>query len=246
MASVRSIITDALTEIGVLAGTETPSASDAQLALRRFQHQIDAWAADRLTLAVQRRTQITWPTSTSTQTIGPGGQIAITRPVWINNMTYVDPGTSPAVEVVMGPMEDDSYALQSIKGLQSGLPQQYYYQTSLTTGLGSLFIWPQPTQQLTLYLYSPQAVGVPASLDDDLIGPPGYQDAFMYQLAMRLLTPFGRPTPEALPGLARDAFANMKRPNVKPGLLGVDAALSAAQGAGYNILTDSQSSPSGR
>ena len=37
--------------------------------------------------------------------------------------------------------------------------------------------------------------GVPATLDSILLGPPGYQDAFMYQLALRLCTPFAKTPP---------------------------------------------------
>ncbi len=249
MPTVRSIITDALTEIGAYGVGEVPSGSDMELGLRRFQNQIDAWAADRLTLSVQSRTAITWPAATSTRTIGPGGQIDTQRPVWINQMTYVNPGSTPTVEVVMGPMDDQSYALQSIKGLQSGLPRQYFYQTSIDTLLGSLFIWPQPTGSITLYLYAPQAVGVPTGFDDILLGPPGYQDAFMYALAERLLVPFaiGNPAVVAMvQSAAQRSMMVMKRPNVDPGLLGVDAALTLGTSAGYNILTDSQSAPGGR
>ncbi len=247
MATVRAICVDALREIGVLGEDEAMTASQGAFALLRFQNQIDAWAADRLTLSTQSRTQITWPSSTSTQTIGPtGADITDQRPVWINTMTYVNPGSSPEVEVVMGPMDQDSYALQTIKALQSGLPQQFFYQTAIDTLLGSIFIWPQPTQQMTLYLYAPQAVTVPVSLDTVLLGPSGYQDAFMYQLAKRLCRPFGRPvTPDLLKD-AQEAWAVMKRPNVEPGLLGVDAALTIGNQAGYNILSDQQSSPGGR
>jgi len=247
MATIRAICTDALREIGVLGEDEVMSGNQGAFALLRFQNQIDAWAADRLTLSVQSRQTITWPSSTSTQTIGPvGGDITAQRPVWINTMTYVNPGSSPEVEVVMGPMDQDSYALQTIKALQSSLPQQYFYQTSIDTVLGEIFIWPQPTQQLTLYLYAPQAVGVPTTLDSILLGPPGYQDAFMYQLAKRLCRPFGRPvTPDLLKD-AQEAWAVMKRPNVEPGLLGVDTALTIGKTAGYNILSDSSSAPGGR
>jgi hypothetical protein len=247
MATVRSICVDALREIGVLGEDEAMTAAQGAFALLRFQNQIDAWAADRLTLSVQSRTAITWPSSTSTQTIGlVGADITDQRPVWINTMTYVNPGSSPAVEVQMGPMDQDSYALQTIKALQSGLPQQFFYQTAIDTLLGSIFIWPQPTQQMTLYLYAPQSVTVPVSLDTVLLGPSGYQDAFMYQLAKRLCRPFGRPvTPDLLKD-AQEAWAVMKRPNVEPGLLGVDAALTIGNQAGYNILSDSQSSPGGR
>jgi len=239
VALVSSIITDALTEIGVISQGEAPTAAETTIALLRLQNQIDAWAADRLTLAVQSRTSITWPASTSTQTIGPSGaNITAQRPVWINTLNYVIPGSSPEVEVVIGPMDEDSYAAQSIKALSSQLPLNYFYQTSLSTILGTLFLWPQPDQELTLYLYAPQAVTVPAAITDVLLGPPGYQEAFMYQLALRLCQPFGAPMPQMLPQMAAESFARMKRPNTTPGLLGVDTALIPTTGGGYNILTD--------
>jgi hypothetical protein len=142
-------------------------------------------------------------------------------------------------------MDRDSYASKTIKGLQAGLPTEFFYQTSLDTVLGTLFIWPQPTQNLTLKLYTPKAVGVPTALTDSLLGPPGYQDAYVYQLALRLVTPFGRQTPPLLPSLATDAYARMKRPNLQPGLLGVDQALVPTAGGGYNVLSDQTNSSGG-
>ncbi len=244
MPTVRSIAADALMEIGALGQGETMSVADAALALLRIQTMIDAWAADRLTLSVQSSTAIAWPSGESTQTIGPGGDIAVQRPVWINQMNYVIPGSSPAVETPMAPMNDDQYAQNTIKALQSGLPQQYYYQTSIDTLVGTIYIWPQPTQDITLMLYAPQAVGVPASLDSILLGPPGYQQAFMYQLALRLCTPFSRPVPPLLPQMAAESFALCKKQNVEPGLLGCDPALVPRGGGGYNILADTYSAPS--
>ncbi len=244
MATFRDICTDAMMEIGALGQGETMSAPDAQLCLRYGQRMLDAWAADRLTLSVQSATSITWPSSTSTQTIGPGGDIDVQRPVWINQMNYVIPGSSPAVETRMAPMDDDQYAQNTIKLLQSSLPQQYFYQTSIDTVLGTLYIWPEPTQQVTLKLYAPQAVGVPVSLDSILLGPPGYLQAYHYQLALKICTPFAKQVPTLLPGLAADAYALMKRQNVDPGLLGCDPALIPRGSGGYNVLSDSISAPS--
>jgi hypothetical protein len=236
---VRDLVTDALTEIGAVSPGESVEASWAQIALQRFQNQIDAWAADRLTLSVQLRTLFTLTSGVSTVTLGPAGaDVTMGRPVWINTLNYIIPGSSPAIEVLMAPMDDDSYAGQTIKGLQSALPTQYFYQTAIDTVLGSLFIWPQVTQNIQLALYSPQAVGVPATLDDAIEGPPGYREAFLYQLAMRLCTPFGRQVPPLLPELATQALATMKRPNVDPGLLGVDPALRPAGGNTYNVYSD--------
>ncbi len=244
MATFRDICTDAMMEIGALGQGETMSAPDAQLCLRYGQRMLDAWAADRLTLSVQSATSITWPSSTSTQTIGPGGDIDVQRPVWINQINYVIPGSSPAVETPMAPMNEDQYSQNTIKLLQSSLPQQYFYQTSIDTVLGTLYIWPEPTQQVTLKIYAPQAVGVPASLDSILLGPPGYLQAYHYQLALKICTPFAKQVPPLLPGLAADAYALMKRQNVDPGLLGCDPALIPRGSGGYNVLSDSISAPS--
>jgi len=108
--------------------------------------------------------------------------------------------------------------------------------------LGTLTLWPVPNQSLTLYLYAPQAVGIPTGLDDILLGPPGYQDAFMYQLAKRLCgRTFGVELTQELMLKAQNAYDLMKRPNTSPGLLGVDAALVPSGGGAYNVLTDQNS-----
>ena len=98
---------------------------------------------------------------------------------------------------------------------------------------------------MTIALYYPDPIGKPATIDDVLVGPPGYQEAFMYQLALRLCTPFARDVPKLLPKLAQDALATMKRPNVDPGLLGTDAAL-VGSGGGYNVYSDNSSEPGAR
>jgi hypothetical protein len=139
-------------------------------------------------------------------------------------------------------MDEDSYAALTIKTLSSALPLQCFYNTSISTMLGTLFFWPKVTQNVEIVLYTPQAVGVPTALTSILLGPPGYQEAFMYQLALRLCTPFGVTVPPLLPELATRAFATMKRPNVSPGILGVDAALVPSGGAGYNVYSDTTTS----
>lgn len=245
-ATVQAIIEDALTEIGAIGVGNSASASDLALGLLRFQNQLDAWQAERLALSLQALTSVTWPSGTSTRTVGPSGNIAIARPTWINALNYVVPSSSPDVEVYMAPMSEDQYAALTIKGLQSGLPQQFFYQVNLDDALGTLFIWPQPNQNVTLKLYVAKGISVPAALSDTLYGPAGYQEAYMYQLALRLCTPFGRPVPELLPSLAQTAWTRMQKQNVDPGLLACDPALIPQFPGGYNVLSDSASAPNVR
>ena len=240
-STVRAIGTDALMEIGVLEPGDTMSPAQGAIVLRRFQMQLDAWAADRLTLAVQARTPATLPPSTSTLTLGlVGADVTMARPVSLNGVSYLIPGASPAVEVPLGICDEDAYAAISIKSLPSALPTLCFYQTSMSTALGSLFVWPQVTQIVQLVIYSPQAIGIPLALTDLIIGPSGYAEAFLYQLALRLCSPFGVAPPPTLKTMADESFATMKRPNVKPGILGLDPAVTHRTNAStYNVLSDS-------
>lgn len=243
MATVRTLITDALLEIGALGPGETLDASLAAVGLQRVQNQFDAWQADRLNLAVLARASFTLPSGTSTVTLGTGGSVTTspattTAPMFLDHVTYVNPASSPEVEVPIGQMSRDDYAAITIKSLSSALPTQCFYQRSNTTALGSLFFWPKVSQNVTIYIYSLQGIGVPVTLSDVILGPPGYPDASLYDLAVRLCPATGTAMPDGLPALRSLAMKRMQRPNVYPGTLGVDPAVTSQGGAGYNILSD--------
>ncbi len=240
MATVRAIATDALIEIGVLEPGDAMDAQQGALALTRFQKQIDAWAANKLALSLQARNSFTLTSGTSTVTIGASGATwTMARPDSLNTVTYIIPSTTPTTEVLIGQMDEDTYASLSIKGLSSSLPTLCFYQINLSNANGSLFFWPQVTQNVDIVLYSPQGIGVPTSLNTDVIGPSGYQEAFLYQLALRLCRPFGVAVSQDLVQLAANAWTTMTRPNTKPGLLGTDPALTAwSSTSTYNVLSD--------
>lgn len=238
MATARSIITDAYLEIGAIGFGAALSSSLATLGLSRFQMLVNAWKAEQCALFLQDRNTFLLTAGTNTFTIGDGGDLDTERPVWIEGMNYIVPGSTGqtgTVEVEMAPLSNDQYMALSIKDLQSGLPQQFYY--NATVPLGTMFIWPTVTQDVTLAIYLQRGMGEPATLDTAVTGPPGYAEAFLYQLALRLCGPTGRPIPPQLPAMAASAFLRMQRPNADPGILGVDAALDPNLGNAFNVLT---------
>ncbi len=249
MPTCRTICKNALIEIGACAQGETPSAGDLQNAFYGLQRQLDAWQADALTLAVQAREVFTVTSGTSEVTIGVGGDIVAMRPVFVDGINYIIPGSSPEVEVPIGPMDRDQYMALSIKELQSQLPLASFYQTSIDTVLGTIFLWPQVSQDVDIAIYYPKGVGVPATVDDVLIGPPGYLEGFHYQLSERLLIPFAvgnQLVISQVKEMSREAYARLKRPNTQPGLMGVDAALMPMSGGAYNVLSDGYTGSSSR
>jgi hypothetical protein len=239
VALVRTILTNSLIEIGYLAPGETPNAAIAAIGLSWLQRMIDGWAANRLTLSTQLRTTFTLTSGTSSVTLGlSGATVTMARPMYLNAVNYVIPASTPGVEVPIGIMDEDAYSSLSIKSLPSAYPLQCFYQTDVGDENGTLFFWPQVTGNITIALYTAQAVSTPTSLDTDLLGPAGYQDAFHYGLAMRLVTPCAVTMPPSLPQLAASALNTMMRPNMDPGQLSVDPAVVPNLGAGYNILSD--------
>lgn len=239
-ALVSIAIADALMEIGVLAAGETVEAADQQLALRYLQRQIDSMAADRLSISAQLRTVFTLLNGTTAVTLGPSGAtVTMDRPMWIDAITYLIPGATPTVEAPIALYDEAAFVGISIKALSSALPVAAFYQTNVTNGNGTLTFWPQVSQDVSIVLYTPQAVGVPASVNTVLIGPPGYAEAFHYQLAKRLCKPFGVQPDQLLVDNEREATLAMKRPNIRPPTLGMDPALTRYRGYGYNILSDS-------
>lgn len=240
MALVRTIGTNALIDLGVLRPGSTMDAAQGATVLFHVQNMIDGWAANRLTLSRQLRTTFTMPSGDTTIQIGTGLAVDIVRPMSISTINYVNPGSSPGIEVSIGIMDEDAFAAESIKELSSALPLQSFYQTNMDGVSGTLQLWPEVSQDVTIVIYTPQAVGVPTSLDTELIGPPGYASAFLYGLEELLLTPFAVALDSVplLPGLISKSWTNMTRPNISPGVLSVDAALTIGGSCGYNILSD--------
>lgn len=245
MATALSIITDAMVEIGAYAPGETISSVHQALGLLRFQNQLNAWQADFLTLNLQTPQSFTLTSGTSSFTIGPTStDIATVRPVFVQGINYLIPGSSPATEVPMAEMDDDVYMALSQKGLTSSLPQQYHVNATMPNA--TVFVWPTVTQNVGLIVYLFQGISEPALLTTNVTGPQGYQEAFMYQLALRLCGPMFRPVSQELKEMAAATFARMKRPNDIPSQMAVDAALVPAAGSGFNILTGTNNAFSGR
>jgi hypothetical protein len=246
MPTTRAILTDALLEIGVGSPGEILSADLMDIALRYFQRQLNAWQADELSLAVSNRVTYTLPSGTASSTIGPTGDIVAQRPVFVNQINYIVPSSIPPVEVPMASMSDQQFQNLTIKSLSSSLPTQYYYQTSITGENGTITWWPVVTQDIDLALYLQAGVAEPTTLQTVITVPPGYTDAFHYDLAVRLCGPLGIQVPPTLQQMRTQALMTMKRPNVEPGMLGVDQALLGGTGGAYNILSDTTTGSSSR
>lgn len=236
--TAADLISSALRLVGVLAAGEQVQADDATTALMVFQQMVDAWNADRLAIFTTRTDDFPFVLNKQAYTLGSGGDFNMPRPARIDGMSSIllsDP--SNPVEVPMDMYMVDQWQTQvPVKVVNGNFPLICY-----DTGdfpLRTLNFWPIPTQQPTsCRIYSWQALSAPASLATTIAFPPGYAEAFRYNLAIRLQPEFdaSRPVSPEVKDRAILSLATIKTMNAPDLLLRSDLVPDPS---GYNYKAD--------
>lgn len=218
MTTTNQIIEDALAEIGAFAPGDFISADDYAMCLRKLNQLSQRWANMRLLLPVL--TEIAVPlTGAQTYTIGPTGVIVASRPVKVVSAVCVDAGgLSQPVYVGTQEQWDDINA----KNVTGGPVDLLWYQ--LTPTNGTLHVYPKGVSGYTLRLRC-QTLLATFALGQTLALPEGYESALTLTLADDIGGAFGRPTPADLRRRASAATKTIKRSNLEPMHLQIDAAL---------------------
>lgn len=261
MATVRDLIEGALREIGVLAEGETATASQAWEGVQRLNRFVERLSLERLTIYQTVRTTFTIASGDGAYSIGAtsgyksppqAGDVAaginVYRPVFINEVRFIDTSTDPDTEYPLAKLTDDAYAAITLKAQTSTFPQAWYYNPTYADG--ALILWPTPTSStLQGVLYVPTAFrgfgsGIPTAtnaatiLSTDISLPDGYEEMLTTNLAMLLCPAYDRQPHPVLAQAARDSMAAIKRANRRDMDLSFEAgALGGSGHPAYNIFT---------
>lgn len=222
------ICTLALRRLGYLQPAETPSADDAAHVFQTLQVLINGLGTERGTMYEVRRSTWTIVSGTGTYTVGSGGTVNIARPVFVQNVNYIDTSQDPDLEMPLGLLTDDAYQAIPQKSLTAVYPSYAYYNPTYgDTALATLTFWQIPTSTTLLgAIYAPVAVVEPSSSSASISLPPGYERYLRDTLAIEVAPDFAAVVTPDLLESARIATANIKRANIREADLYVDAALS--------------------
>jgi hypothetical protein len=236
MANAFEVITSALRLVGVLADGEQPSDTNANTGLTVFNDMIDAWNAERQAIFTTRSDDFPFVLGQQAYTLGPGGDFDIPRPARIDAMSAIllNPNPSNPTEVPM--------SLYSVEDWQTKVPVKDVTGTFPTIcyddgdfPLRALSMWPIPTQQQNnVRIYSWQALAA-QTLTSKVSFPPGYAEAFRYNLAVRLGAEFDAPASSVVVQLAIQGLARIKTMNAPDLELRSDLVPSTT---GYNYRAD--------
>lgn len=241
MPTALQIITKGMRLCGAIGKGETADPDEAQDGLNALNAMLDSWQLERLMVYQIVQGTYTWPISTTSRTIGSGGNFSATRPdrieaafvVDVNNQTYT-------LEVLADRTEYDAIV---IKSNTSTLPQYLFYDSVVTAGV--IYLYPVPSVQLTLKLNTWQTLQSFAALTTDLALPHGYQRAIEFNLAIEISAEYGlgRKMDPQVPVIAVQSKAAIKTINAPSMVSQVDAGVATlgklAGGGRYNIFTDS-------
>ena len=215
------LVMDSFYELNCFLPGESIPNADAQTGLRYLNRMLSLWKTQSLTIPGVLRSVLSWTAGkggpSNPYTIGPGGDFDIARPsnqqsIKQAMLLLVDGST----EIPLGLMTDQSYDQLPVKNLAGTQPTQIYYNPTFTSGLGTINAWPVPNTTTTRpVLYCEQPLTTFGNLTTAYQLPDGYDEALMYNLAVRLAGPYGKPVSDDLREFAAQGLRLIKRGNVK-------------------------------
>lgn len=211
MATAQQLIDKTLRLLGIVATGETPATAERDDALIILNEMIETWNTERLTIfVVERNASLTLTANQASHTIGSGGQLAVTRPLKIENAGYKAAGSD--IEDPLKILTLEEWQLISDK-TQTGKPSCLYYEPDYATARGDVFLWPIQNEAGTLVLYLWQQLSSALTLATTLAYPPGYERALRYNLALELAPEYGMPVPPLIYEHAKESKAKIQALN---------------------------------
>lgn len=226
MTTAADQIRAALRLIGVLAEGESPSPETANDALTAMNQMIDSWSTERLSVFTTQDQTFTWPAGTISRSLGPTGDFVGTRPIKLDDSTYYrDPGTGVSYGIKI--INQQQYDGIAVKTVRSTYPQVIWVNTDYPNI--TMFLYPVPTKDLEWHFISVHELHQPATLNTELLFPPGYLRAFKYNLAVEIANEFGVEAPPSTQRIAIASKRNIRRINNPEDLMSMPYSLIATR-----------------
>lgn len=184
--TARTCVLQALQLITVYGANQTPSADDASTGLFHLQWMLKDWQADGCNL---------WRTEEETFAFAANERTIVMDPrvMDVQELRVLIPQdvTPPSNQTYFRPLA--RWELGEYKSLPnpyvSGTPTIFYFDRKRSTT--ELTIWPVPTESTTLYGTVARVIEDVTDLDQNLDVPQEWCSTIVYNLASRLLNPFG-------------------------------------------------------
>lgn len=217
--SALDIIKSSLRKLNVYQSNETIPEDEAQDCLVALNLMLDSWNADGLTIYTTQYLDfpltggVTQLDGSKKFTLGDGGDFNMPRPAEIDGASIL---------IMSNPQQPIEYNLPiyttqdwkekvPVKGVAGNLPVLAYDDGAFP--LRNITFWPSITENIRFRVYSWQPLGQFASLRTSVSYPPGYMEAIIFNLAVRLAPDFQTSVTPETSALAMSTLARIKTSN---------------------------------
>ena len=233
MLSVRTsvILTKACAELNAvdLGGTLQPELAD--FALDTLNELLDLWNAERGKVYADSFLPFTIIPNHNPTTIGSGANWNTTqRPVSIEGIQVELTGT-PTPFVYVKPRDAAWWQSRPSPQTTANFPTDFYYDpTWATSGFGSVYLWPVPTQAYAVQVRC-RIVLEQLTANQTISLPPGYNRALMLTLARAMAQPLRKPWSQSQEQAWIDAVSKIESNNmVVPKIRTADSGMPTSGG----------------
>ena len=148
-------------------------------------------------------------------TVGPGGQLATTRPARCNSIAVTAGGFRRSVDLVSA--GEWATLIEPLDG-RINIPLECYVEYNYPAA--TINLWPVPGTGTSIEIHSLQQFTAFAALADTVSLPPGYEEAIRFNLAVKLAPEYGRPLDAVVAANAQQSKAALAALNAANQTLG--------------------------
>ncbi len=226
--NVSKLVRTSLRKVGAIPANTSLKAQELADGREELRRMLDSWRLESLMIYVIALRQFALAPGRTAYTYGDGGHFDAPRPVVIETATIINSaGGRQPLEL----MSADEYTRVSYRG-EVGAPSRFYYQPTFPLGEVRFDRVPDdPTVELGV---REELVDLPISNTTDFDLPPGYEDAILFNLGVRLAGEYDVVPGNEVLGLAASFKALIKRGNHTVPQLLIDYASVGAYGT-YDI-----------
>jgi hypothetical protein len=219
----RDLVSASLRLIGALASGESLGATESTDGLAALNRLISSWSTESLLIYSKVREAFSLTAGQQAYTMGTSGNFNTSRPIKIEAAAIQIAGASSPMDLPLKIRTLEQWTAITSKSIQSTIPTELYPEG--TNPLETLNLWPIPSANQTLVLWSWKALTSFTDINTSVDFPPGYERALIFNLAIDLAPEFGRPVSDAIAKGASESKENIERMNSRPRYLKVDDSL---------------------
>lgn len=189
-------------KIGLLTKTEQPSADEVNDAFYSLNSLLASWSNDAMLIVARAWEQFNLVAGQTLYTIGPGQNFNTVRPTFINDAYVIVQSTStPSYQLTV--IQDETYFDTTLK-TQQGIPFELNFDNAYPTA--NIRIYFVPDQAYQLFMLSEKPLTSFATLDTVVSLPPGWEDALIYNLGLRIAPEYSQPVPDGVAQIALNSL----------------------------------------